>query len=480
MGSNNIDRNIRESLSDHEVHVNKDQLWSGIQERKKKNRFLFFMYFTTGLLLLSSLYFYTKYAQDNDKEVTEFTQSLTQPSNIKDKHGELQRSELKYKNETLAEAKKDETINNRSAAVADENQKRTRYNQTILEQKPILKNKLLFQRNETLLFPLRKNHAFKQRHIPLRTDMNDLKANTEILNSKTSLESTSPPSLKQSLLINEEFNAIDAIPILKMVPFDQQFILPDAELKTYDVLTFNKLEKTVKVKEYLLGINAGYSFIHKTFGDAESEESLSSIRNSIEEPLENISLGIDYTFKFQNGLYLKSGFTWNLLSEKVTYLENISDLKLEGGHIILEITNPDLTMEFQTGETMVQYDTVRNYVVYNTYTRTDFSLGIGYEKAFGKFLINGDINVALNLAQTFDGYILGEDYRMHQNPDVFKKRIGFQSYLSLGAGYQIRPNTSIWLRPNFHLNKWKVNNDENPTDQFYQLYGVNLSCRFKF
>ena len=475
MDKNNLDNNIREALEGHEVYIDKNFIWNGIQKRKKKNRSIFFI-FISGALLLSAYFLSAHFSQSDQQSILK--PEKTAEHNV-NQDLELENSYHKEIIKDLTNEKANETINENATSDAAEKEIKD-HSDNQVEKTRTLKTDLNSKSYSylTATNPLYARKPFAESKIITPTLLGVKtyqKKETKLSNNhKPGLESKAihVVSTVAKNLFASDSNRIPTL-ALKLFETNSEMWRPSIMLESKSKSSYQKVKN-----ELFLNLNSSYSFIDRNLAYPEGVE-FADRRSLYEKPLEDIGLGFDLQYKLKNGIYLKSGVEWRRLQESLEYSEKFSETREEGGHIILEIIYPDMTVEFQTGTALVQYDTMRNYTAYNKYDRINIPIGIGYERALvGNFLACIDANLSFNLRHQYTGYLVNADSRVESDPDIFKSNIGIQSFVSVGLGYQGTKNISLWLKPYAQLNRWQVNKDTNPVEQSYRLYGARASLRW--
>lgn len=480
MDKNRLEQKIKDELTNHQVPIDKEALWNNIH-KKKKNRGLFF--WLSGLMLIAGMGATILFQQTKNHEWVK-AEPITEHKDLNENgtnQSQINASQLENENTKDADKNEDPTnpakllqtkkllnnqeiqnghqqAHNQEISIQTKNPSAPSLNQESNSSNFKNTNGLNTQTNKTTFpIPLNKTKLPFKEHNASATTIDKVKEEDFAISLK---QVSSIASLPINFLT---LNSFSEFPPIKFSPVN---------------IENRKVEKSKNVKGFYFELLGGYALINKKMS-SETATDLLEARENMETPLEQINLGFNLRHQIKAGFYLQSGLIWSRLSESNNYKELASETKLEGGHVILEITQPNSDVLFQTGEALVTYDTIRTYEVYNTYDKWDLPIGLGYQKSFGKWCIEGDVNFVLNLNHTFKGYLINEELDKLRKGNPFAKRIGLRTFASIGAGYEFNKKLTLWLKPNFDLNPWKVNVPESLIEQTYQNYGLQVYARLK-
>lgn len=491
MDKQNLRKILQDKVQGHEEYLDKVLLWKNIQQKKKRRRTLFWLKLIAPLIM-GSLIFYSFYKQNENKKAPEIFVNAHTIKNEKASQSVLGSSindELYLAKDKVASDKSKNIAQTKTSIVDDKisirpesNPNKKILNLDLEKASPsTLETSIEDNREKSLNDPTShlSETIIDNSTVFITNDVLDTKSFNDI---KKKVSTSKAKNQNQNLLSdNKSSRNSSLINYLGLIKLEQLKI----EQKEFSWNHNNDgfimpPPKTESIEKYSLGITSGYSFINKTLNSTPLNNDIVSHRNSIEDPLENISIGLMFSYKTKFGVYINGGLEWHRLVERINTEEYIVNKVIEDDVLIYELRLLDNTIESQFGQAEVSFDTLRTYNVYNEYNRVNIPLGIGYEKRFKNWSFFSDINIQLNVNNKFSGYLLGQDFRLRRNPLLFKERIDLVPFASLGVRYQWNNGISFSISPFIELKKWEVNNSLNPIDQQYRLYGFRSSLMYHF
>lgn len=187
------------------------------------------------------------------------------------------------------------------------------------------------------------------------------------------------------------------------------------------------------------------------------------------------SVGFRYGRVFNNGLMLKTGLNYSLLTEKFDFIQ---------GNIINIIYVTDAT-----GDTISSYQTtsVRHKITYNKYRTVDVPLLLGYEKAKGRWNFSFNGGLVINLYSWNRGEVLDRELQPvtinsgeTPNPYQLKTNIGMGLQAGAGVYYGVSPNAKIFAEPYIRYNLSSMTQSEIMLKQRFHTAGIRMGMRFDF
>jgi len=480
MDNNRLDRYIKDQLSGHKVGINKDDLWKGIQEKKRKKRMLWF--FLPGLALLTLGAYFTLPSSNTDFEsiAQNKTAGILQNQSTEKTFGPERANENQINNTapnenlktTLEKAKKSADLtantfkhNVKNTALANTNKfTSSLFNKQIIQtpDQPVVS--FIDNPTKNIKKEVAQNVESKN---TINVIQNNIASSTNLIRNQKSIDESKNYEALTIL-------ALSRMPLLEIQREENLSI----KKRYYDIIDDKKTVLQQKANRFSIGLYAAYSIVDKTLLNVSNEE-LFDLKNETEKALENMSYGFNIRYDLPKGLYLQTGMEFNRLQENITRLETLSveTVMIEG--IIKTITYADGSSESITGEIEEIHTRTRNYDVHSTYDRWDITVGLGYQKRFKKWSVEGDVNAAFNLNSRFQGFAYDEHSKLEKNPDFYKTNLKPQVFASLGVGFHFTKRLSIFAKPQMQFNAWEATIDDYPVVHSYRLMGGRVVLRFK-
>ncbi len=509
MEKKNFQNVFRQELKGHEVYIDKDDLWVGIQGKKKKKRVGLFFWFGLGTLaIVLGLGLWNSFG-DFSSDVHD---TKTVPLDIKVEESIIAENAVEIIGNPDDEIIQKDILtvavlsNEEQAIYVSENPKinnevkvvRQTFSENPVEKIVIASNSLesqnidqgvnfnsLQKENSNIIkenvVEVEKDHLKVEAEIGIGIILNESKnpsAQSEDENENIVLVDTpdvneaKPEETKtESKLFLEELNEGDEAKS-SIIPVDlddnnEGGIVKDSPRKFFHFEVIPQFEYGIPIKN--LAAKNGL------------QNEIEIFRNQIETPLENWSVGLSLQANHKTGLYLRMGIRFDQLQENVKFTETLKDPILLNDVILKEVTFFDGSVSNVTGDATGARISTNVYNVFNTYKRLSVPLSLGYEKNWKNWAIDGGVDFIFNVSHTFNGYILennatDDNYILVKDADVFKSRLDVDSRLNMGVTYKLS-KFRIRLSPFVQLNESQVLKADSELNQSYRYYGVSLSFR---
>ncbi len=493
MDNHRLEKHIKDQLADHKVSINKDDLWNGIQKKKRRNGLTWFL--LPGIAFVFFIGYFSMVSLDGNNnfllssnEVVEQNTSVENkiaPSKINSER--IASSDLSTSNSENNKIKEDD-----KTKLKDLNRKE--YNSSkihevndigVIESKvsnkhrnfktnldPPISNTIATTNTRSY-----RNIVFFENKI-LNTNLNNLipKENnvekaSNILREENKIENELLE--KNSASISYTFLSLKEIPLFSIASKESNF---SDKIKDGTFLKANKIKGKSKSHFFTVSLFYTYSQVEKSLSSSSNLELL-RFRKASETALENVSYGCEILYELPKGFYLKSGIQYQRLQENLKRFEIRSEeIKLVPG-TIENINYADGTVEEIPGMIEEIHTKTRNYNVYNSFNRWDIPVGIGYHKRLKNFSIEGDLNMSFNLKSSFTGYTYNDELKLEQGLDKFKSNLKPQGFASIGMGYHFSNRLSLFIKPQIQFKAWDVSAADNPIQQTYKLRGLTAAVR---
>lgn len=220
-------------------------------------------------------------------------------------------------------------------------------------------------------------------------------------------------------------------------------------------------------------VHGGPDYIVRQFSDTNTNYAM--MRKQSTEFRYAYSAGIRYGRVFNNGLLLKTGLNYSLVTEKFDFIQ---------GNIINVIYVTDAA-----GDTIGSYQTIsaRHKITYNKYRTIDVPLLVGYEKAKGRWNFSFNGGLVINLYSWSKGEVLDRSLQPISinsgetpNPYQLKTNIGMGVQAGAGVFYGIVSGCSLFAEPYFRYNFSSMTQSEILLKQRFHTAGIRFGMRVDF
>ncbi len=471
MGQNNLDHYIKSTLSDHPTMINTDEIWSGIQYKKKNRAYRFIAIFSLICISLLSVFLVRQSAID--KKSNEQALNYSSDDNV---------NNILTSNKQLINASESNIINNNlfDSSGNLENNKNVETAAT---------NKLEFSDNKTIDFDLKLNNSsnLNKDKSPIETTKyyNKEASTTKKYNpsnielKKESLYHQKGESVKKQLLIKPLMKSkiINKFDILH-TPLKELDVKHDALLMliaSTDCPTFESKKNRIFGEVY-----STLDYITRSYNSSiESQEYLSE-RTSSQSYRPSFRAGAQFKYLFNNGIFVKSGIEYGVARERFSFRKETITTEIKPNQVInIHIdTNGDTTRTLGNAEvTIIE---TKNWKVKNSYKSFGIPLSVGYHIHTGPWFYALEAGIIYNLSFTFKGMILDQSMTPIEAGTYFKDKIGINYTFGLTAGYHIHPQLNFIIKANLRSINNNINSDINIIDEKYTMIGTGIGLEYQF
>ena len=496
MKDKNLDKKIK-ALKDYNSELDLDNLWKDLEpeidalnDEDEKDRKPFFWWFLFGgIIAISSILIFT--VQNTSKQEKETVlSSLAAPYEQTSKN-ETKRSQenklLELEERDLSVLTPNGTETNKLASESTEiildnsfdSQKR-KVNK--LSNKKIKTTPKLYK-EEIIEASTRNNENSNKLFTNIQTTTLENKINpvgikplaSPVLKSANrnleNVEIQQHSQFKEINLIKTEFQMVEPQNTVKpKLPIKKQ----DSEKATYH----SKSKKPVSI---FVGIEGG-SFITNKKLSSQENSTYVQLREALETPLETVSTGLTIKAKYASGVYIKSGFQYTQINERLN-ASDTSSLFNEVYGLVAWQPNPYMNLNPIYDTIYNRIDTIRISTIYNRYKLYDLPINVGYEYEKGKWLVGLEAGVTFNLRLNATGQILNEQMAFINLNDAestpLKSNVGLGWHMGLKVGYKINDYLHVYTSPKFRSYLQNFSKTESPTELRYQLLGIQLGVEYK-
>lgn len=484
MGQDSLDNIIRNTLSNHQVPVDTDMIWTGILQKQRSKRKYFLLYTLVVFLLMAACALTYKLFK------TEFNNKTVHSPQ------EDSRKPLEYNLTTkTTDFSTDKNLDNVASSVTTDNA------------------------NEISIVPDNTNAT--DNPSPLNANINKLEgislskdvirnSNSEHASNKISsdkLPLTPGDRLKSTMTSPQGIGTTEQSGVLESNMFpvgdiannyahdrntsitntlasrqiympitDRLKLFPGMKLSnTNDCPRFNKKPARVFVEAYSL---LDYS-MQKLGSDIETENYLSE-RKASQSYRPGYRAGVQFKYLFNNGLFVKSGLEYSEAREKFRYRKETVTTEILPNQVInIHIDmNGDTTITL--GNAPVTTIETRNWRVKNSYKTLGIPLSLGYQIENRRWFYALEAGVVYNFMFDFNGMLLDETLEPVDGENYFSNNSHWNYNLAVTAGYRIKPNLSFIIRAGYRNMFSNINSDINLISQRFALVGTGIGLEYEF
>jgi len=438
---NNFEQDIKSKLNKYNSDIDPAEIWTDIQNKRKKKRRFGFIWFAAAFLLLmgiSALIInFTFKKNDNFKEITKKTNN-------------------KISNSKLIEKQEQDNYN------ITTNSNTTKNNE----------NKKLISKNISIKKSL--NHSYSE------STKNNLH---HILNPKKKQYKNIAKQTKSSIKIENDIaitNHLHQSNSIKALNCKQYYITS----KTAE-LALNFLPKTNKYKKsirpfYSMTFGANHTVDQFVLSDDNSREFLNNVKNN-ERVLEAFDINLGYNLPLTNSFSLYSGLNYGQIDSKLSFsYKTIRQIEIDSAltKIIINSVYDSLKI-YERTKTNTLYNVKENIYNYKRYLRVPVMIVYNSNFNILKYQLRTgiDINIfTLNSGKAITPY--GEMTTLSDTEtNSLKNRILGDFHFDLLFEYPINSNLSLLIGPQYKVNIESFMQSKAGFDQYRHNFGINIGIK---
>ncbi len=454
-----LDEHVKEQLGDYSPAV-PEHIWENVKQKKDKKRPFFFfllspLFITISIIAGGSLtsYFLLN-SNDNKITSTTATHSITQSNyvanvtNNKEKANDDHSSNNKI---IINEALKDESISEHVS------------NEKILTIKAL--GKETTSSDNDIQAQAAENTFNYTKH-------KSIKARTSVSISQPSLDEDNPINETNTDAQFSNESQLSSLPQTVDLIALKHSTLP--QLKTPLKIKLNIPcpvdNKNPAANKKYFEVYAAVDYVLRQFTDTPNSTYM-KMRKESTSFASAYSAGIRFTKVFNNGLNIRAGLNYSQINEKFKFVQ---------GNIIQVVfiinAGGDTIGSYQTSNT-------RYKTSYNRYKTLDIPLTIGYEMSKGKWNVNFNTGMIINIHSWNQGEVLDDSLQpvnisgLSQNPYQFKTNIGLGGIGAISCYYSLNQKLSILAEPYLRYNFSSMSKNEITLKQKYHTSGIKLGIR---
>lgn len=458
-----FDDHLNEQLGDYRPAV-PDHIWENIKKKKDKKRpFFFFLRNPNFIIILlsivasGSLMGYLLYHSGNNETViTSQANAIPQNNHVANTTESFDKAFDHHTNSSNKKTNVDEELKAVSIAAQVSDEK-------MLTHKVLGKGKNASDKN---IQPQTEENSFNHKQ-------------HKTFKERTSV-SISQPSIDEDNGINETFTDAqfsNATPIFSYPQNVDLILLKHSaipQLRTPMKINLNipcpDNNKNPAAKKKYMEFYVAADYVLRQFSDTPNSTYM-KMRKESTSFASAYSAGIRFTKVFNNGLNIRAGLNYSQINEKFKFVQ---------GNIIQNVFIINAG-----GDTIGSYQTTntRYKTSYNRYKTLDIPLTIGYEMSKGKWNVNFNTGLIINIHSWNQGEVLNDAMQpvdisgLSNNPYQFKTNIGMGGIGAISCYYSISEKFSILAEPYLRYNFSSMSKNEITLKQKYHTSGIKLGIR---
>jgi hypothetical protein len=461
-----FDDHLKEQLGDYRPAV-PDHIWENVKQKKDKKRpFFFFLRDPNFIIILLSIV-----ATGSLIGYLLFQSSNNETAFANQTHSIQQRKFISNSTVTNEFAISQNKVNSNNSTFNDKALKEVSIEENDSNKK-VLGNKVGSQLTQT------SENNNPQIHQQAEQNNFTKKQHTSI-KSRTSF-SISQPTIDEDVNINEIFT--DA----QFSNESQLFSSPQAvdlislkhaaipEFKTPLKINLNipcpDDNKNPAANKKYVEVYAAADYVLRQFSDTPNSTYM-RMRKESTSFASAYSTGIRFTKVFNNGFNIRAGLNYSQINEKFKFVQ---------GNIIQVVFIINAT-----GDTIGSYQTssTRYKTSFNHYKTLDIPVTIGYETSRGKWNVNFNTGLIVNIHSWNQGEVLNDSLQpvnisgLSHNPYQFKTNIGIGGIGAISCYYSLNEKLSILAEPYLRYNFSSMSKEEITLKQKYHTSGIKLGIR---
>lgn len=471
-----FEKDIRKKFADHELSIDTEDIWPGIEKILDKNRgnkrFLWWWLLPLLLILMPIAYYLSsdiQYEQSENKNtqsrIFDKTTAVKGKSNTEDP--ELSGKDIESEGIIeLSDTRTNERGTEKDGKTIGANDINIKSAQLKLITDPALTENSDLETSE-----IQKTASDPESH-SIISDTDSPTIPVIIKEAFTAGDEVNPEEIKKIALIDTRFHKLHYETLIPGV--HEPGLTEEAKTKT----TFGRTGKW----DRSLDLALGYAFASKYLKPKDlSFIPYRELRKQTESHLEAISGAITYQFTHETGFFINTGLHYCQIDERFSSADSIYLLKYGEGLVSTTI-KPDGTVVENRGSKMIAEQRIWDKNIYNYYFFFDIPLNIGYAGSLKNLNYEISGGISCNISFLKKGQIIGIDnypVEIDKESGIFRKAGG----LSLNSGLKLFipfRRHLLYMEPNIRYNLSSITTSDYPLHQNYLSYGINVGARIKF
>ena len=233
--------------------------------------------------------------------------------------------------------------------------------------------------------------------------------------------------------------------------------------------------------EFQTGISAVNRTLNATGDRGNSLDTLVSLRNTFEEPLEALHANLLVNAHFPSGFFVSSGIGFTQINELYSNNSTVVDSIIDPMGIqklIINITGDTIPV---IGPVTSTRTTTFTKKYYNSYRMIDIPIFVGYQYDFGDWKTDFSLGVFANILLATEGRIPNTpttDLDLSTDGDnVYRSRVDYSLQFGIGVSKSLTDKLSLRVNPMFRYYSRNFINEDVGLNQRYLLFGGTVGLR---
>lgn len=508
MGKDKLDKHIHSVFQNHEVPVDTNEIWAGVESSlpQKTTGYPLWFFLAAGLVIVASLGIYLMSGDvQGENERNEVSELSVASQDLSDgavdqmaaKHSE---SAMDNQNIDVAEAKETQnTLATNEPEGSNEDRRSGTLGNEPSGQNTDLSDAERIDQSQDIALSSRPSETLMDDLKSAGTDTRRNETNTSFSASSNALSAERteshgtrsgadhPLANDASTLNLERTGERTSIGVLSLLTREEA---------TTELLSTNAISVSLpslndcydfSLRSWLwtLDAYAGFNYAGKSLAwktTSTSHEDYIRNRESTESYLEAFDAGISFSAIHRKGLLAGVGVNYSQINEKFNYFEVKTESRFDSVVIRIEIDSAGRADTIKDWR-QVTVQTASEILTYNSYRMVDIPLFVGYQFYKGDWTFEFQGGVMVNLLMKKKGEILDPALNVVEVTDndlVFKDRIGLSAFGSFKAIYPLTTRLGVYAEPHFRVNLKSITTDAYPLEQRYNQFGLHVGARWIF
>lgn len=505
MDKSSLEQKIKDRLAKHTEPVDNDVLFTalGIAPKKKKKRFILFIFLFLGLMGMAGFGLY--YGAGAPKEMA-YVQNETNKINEVEKPESVENTTSKGLEESKIQKSSNESTDNSSEKTNNDKQNEnlnlneSRSNQFASGNQEIKEN----QANLTVKLPTNSVVNTKKSIETSLVQTNPdkiVKSPSEIIAYEAS-KKDDDSKVKETKITESEITQSRSAEILAENLARKLLAITNLEPSVYEVNgqngqeiaqeKFNFVgelypvelvqvlkEKAAKEGEYYLSTYVAYDkFKSDLSAKLPMDQEYVQLRKNTERALENVSIGLALRRDLNQSFYVTAGLEYSQYNYEFRYTESIYNEKSDTGLVRVEINYVGDTSLIE-GALSSQEETLRRWTVYNNLIMINMPINMAYEYTYNKWSYFAETGLTLGLLSQYQGRVFHRSSELIDGKQLYRISPNLSYNLGLGVTYTYNNSSALQLKMRYRQNLLDISSTTNPLKENIKQVGLELAYVYR-
>ncbi len=241
------------------------------------------------------------------------------------------------------------------------------------------------------------------------------------------------------------------------------------------------IERPTFSLEFQTGISAVNRTLNTTRISNNNLDTLVSLRNTFEEPLEALHANLLVNAHFPSGFFVSSGVGFTQINERYSNNSTVTEQVVDSMGIqklIVNLTGDTIPM---IGPVTSTRTTTFTKKYYNSYRMIDIPFFVGYQYDFGDWKTDFSLGVFANILLATEGRVPNTpttDLDLDTNgDDIYRSRVDYSLQFGIGVSKSLTDKLSLRVNPMFRYYSRNFIKEDVGLNQRYLLFGGTVGLR---